>query len=96
MKALLTLLLLISLAVNVILVTGCASVDAPRLYSPTTLLDKGIRDKFVNQLADNPEQQSIFQTERSLLESLEGKIVIVLDNTEENRTAKTIRVRFTD
>jgi len=96
MKALLALLLLISLAVNIILMTGCTSVDVPRLYSPTELLDKEIRDKFAKQLEDNPEQQSIFQSERSFLDSHQGKLVIFLDDTEKNRTAKTILVRFSD
>ena len=96
MKTLLILLLLISLGANIFLLTGCASVDTPRVYSPTTLLDKDIRDKFANQLTDNPEQQRIFQSEREFLDSHQGKIVIFLDNTEKNRTAKAILVRFTD
>ena len=94
MKALLTLLLIVSLAVNVVLLTGCVSVDAPRLYSPPQLLDSSTVNAIHNLLT--PEQQTIFQDERSFLNSHQGKIVIFLDNTEENRTAKTIIVRFAD
>ena len=94
MKALLTLLLIVSLAVNIVLLMGCVSVEAPRHYSPTQLLDsntvKGIQKLLTS------EQQDVFQKERDFLDSHQGKIVIFLDDTEENRSAKRILVRFTD
>ena len=94
MKALLALLLVVSLAVNIVLLTGCASIDAPRLYSPTQLLDSKTVDAINNLLTQ--EQQRVFQAEREFLDSHQGKIVIFLDDTDENRTTKTILVRFTD
>lgn len=96
MKAILTILLLASIAANVMLLTGCVSFETSRLYSPTNLLDPDIVDKFKEQLSDNSEQQRIFLSERDFLESHRGKIVIFLDDTEENRSAKAILVRFTD
>lgn len=96
MKAILTILLLASITANVMLLTGCVSFETSRLYSPTNLLDPDIVDKFKEQLSDNPEQQRIFLKEREFLENHTDKIVIFLDNTETNRSAKVIRVRFTD
>ena len=96
MKAILTILLLVSIAANVMLLTGCMSVETSRLYSPTNLLDSTIVTKFKEQLSDEPEQQRIFLSERDFLESHRGKIVISLDDTEKNRSAKAILVRFTD
>lgn len=97
MKAILTLLLLASIAANVMLLTGCGvSLETSRLYSPTNLLAPEIVKKFEDQLSDNPDQQQIFLKERDFLENHTDKIVIFLDNTETNRSAKVIRVRFTD
>ena len=96
MKAILTILLLASIAANVMLLTGCMSVETSRRYSPENLLDPNIVDKFKEQLSDDPEQQRIFLSERDYLASHPGKIVIFLDNTEKNRSAKAILVRFTD
>lgn len=100
MKALLTILLLASLAANVALLAGCKTktktVYALRLHSPSELLEENFVKSFDGQLGDTPDQQRIFQSERSFLESHQGKIVIFLDDTEDIRTAKAIIVRFKD
>ena len=79
MKALLTLLLLVSLAANVVLLSGCASVSGAAVTAPPEFagdrlesIKRAIPDKYADQ----------FDAINSYVASQRGKTIIVIDPSE--------------
>ena len=93
MKALLSFLLILSLALNAILLTGCASVSAHRLWTPPPVSSADMAE-IVKALPDAPRETLV--RGQNWLVGAQGKIVILLDDTEENRTAKRMVINFVD
>lgn len=93
MKMIMTLLLLASIALNAFLLMGCTSVSAHRLWTPPPLASDDLTEMSKN-LSD-AERDALFRNENWLV-GAQGKIVILLDDTEENRTAKRMVINFVD
>lgn len=93
MKVLMTLLLLASIALNAIMLAGCTTVSAHRLWTPPPLASDDVAEMAKN-LSD-AERDALLRSQNWLV-GAQGKIVILLDDTEENRTAKRMVINFVD
>lgn len=76
MKAILFALLLASLAVNAMLLGGCASVSAILVNAPEPFKDDILEKNREGILVDSKDQ---FDRQQSFLLSLEGKTVIAIE-----------------
>ena len=98
-RFLLFLALLASTVLNIILLSGCLSVSMSREFkNPPPLFSEGkdYAEKFADQLKDDPSEQMKFNQGLKFSEEAQGKIVILLPDTEEIRNAKRIMVKFED
>lgn len=93
MKTLMTLLLLASIALNAVLLTGCMTVTAHRLWTPQPIPSDDMM-KISAFLPDEP--RDALARGQNWLARAQGKIVILLNDTEENRTAKRMVIHFID
>ena len=79
MKALLTLLLLISVVANVVLLSGCASVSGTVVKAPPEFSGDELR-KIRDAIPDEYRDQ--FDAINSYVASQRGKTIIVIDPSE--------------
>lgn len=93
MKWLLTAFLILSLALNACLLAGCVSVSTHRLWTPPPVSSTDMSE-IEKALTD--EQRDTLLSGQNWLARAQGKIVILLDDTEENRTAKRMIITFID
>ena len=91
MKTLLTILLLASLATNVVLLVGCTTLNTQRFTPPKPLSDADL-EEIVKGVPD--EQRTSLQGINHWLENLQGKSIVVLPSTEEFRNARRIVITF--